>query len=50
MNKKGVIHMGAVAGIATLVFITYFVWCGMGDMVDELRQIWGAEDESNKEC
>ena len=50
MNKEGVIHMGVVAGIATLVFITYFVWCGMGDMVDELREIWRETDESNKEC
>ena len=40
--------MGAVAGIATLVFITYFVWCGMGDMIGELKQIWKGEDENEK--
>ena len=36
--------MGAVAGIATLAFIVYYVWCGMGDMVDELRNIWRNDD------
>lgn len=40
--------MGAVAGIATLVFITYFVWCGMGDMIGELKEILKGEDENGK--
>ena len=40
--------MGAVAGIATLVFITYFVWCGMGDIISELKEILKGEDENGK--
>ena len=40
--------MGAVAGIATLVLIVYYVWCGMGDIISELKEILKGEDENGK--
>mgnify|MGYP004536212585 FL=1 len=42
--------MGAIAGIATLIFISYYIYCAMGDVASEIKQIWkGEPDDSEKE-